>query len=59
MHEAFFEIKTGKILEGHLPKKAEKIVAEWCKQHREQLMSNWDKAQDLEPLERIQGADYD
>ena len=29
-HEALIEISTGHILEGNLPKKVAKLVAEWC-----------------------------
>ncbi len=57
--EALIEIKTGKVLKGSLPKNAKRIVREWCLKHQKELMLNWQKAQNFEPLERIKGADYD
>jgi hypothetical protein len=57
--EAFVEIRTGEISEGRLPKKAAALVKEWCLRHQEELMANWARAQSLEPLERISGADQD
>ncbi|MFO7728639.1 MAG: DUF4160 domain-containing protein [Desulfonatronovibrio sp.] len=57
--EALIEIKTGTITDGYLPNKAEKIVKEWCLVHQAELLENWERAQRFEPLERIQGADFD
>jgi hypothetical protein len=57
--EALINIKTGKVAEGYLPKKAAKIVKEWCSRHQDELLKNWELAQRFEPLERIPGADYD
>lgn len=36
--EAFILIETGEIYQGRLPKKAAKLVAEWCAEHKEELM---------------------
>ena len=58
-HEALVEIETGNVLEGHLPGKALRLVREWVQEHRAELRSNWQRAQNLEPLERIPGADDD
>lgn len=57
--EALVEIATGRILEGKLPKKAAKLIAEWCQVYQHELMLNWHRAVELEPLERIPGADND
>jgi hypothetical protein len=57
--EALIDIRTGQILEGYLPKKAAKIIKEWCLAHQYELNKNWEKAQQFEPLERIPGADQD
>jgi hypothetical protein len=46
-------------LEGSLPKKAAKIIKEWCLTHQYELISNWERAQEFGPLERIPGADQD
>lgn len=57
--EALIDIRTGIIKEGFLPKKAERIVREWCKTHQIELLINWERAQHFEPLEKIPGADFD
>jgi len=58
-HEAFVGIMTGEVTYGHLPSKAARLVKDWCLDHRAELLANWDRAQALEPLERIPGADHD
>ena len=57
--EALIDIRTGQILEGYLPRKASKIIKEWCLAHQYNPSRNWEKAQQFEPLERIPGADQD
>ena len=57
--EAFVEIESGLVLEGHLPPKAASIVRDWALEHRGELLENWQRAQALEPLEKIEGADRD
>ncbi len=57
--EAFVSIESGEILEGKLPRPAARIVREWTVQHQSELMDNWIKAQNLLPLDMIQGADND
>ena len=56
-HEAFVDISSGEILEGDLPRNAARLVKDWCLDHRAELAANWTRAQALEPLERIPGAD--
>lgn len=58
-HEAFISIETGAILQGHLPTRATRIIQEWAKEYRVELLDNWSKARNLEPLNRIPGADND
>jgi len=58
-HEAFMDIQSAKIYKGNIPKKATKIVEEWVIEHKDELMKNWQKAINLEPLEKIKGADND
>ena len=58
-HEAFVEIATGDVIEGRLPRRAARLVKEWCLEHQIELAANWAKARALEPLERIPGADHD
>jgi hypothetical protein len=42
-----------------LPKKAASIVKEWCLRHQQELLTNWERGQHFEPMERIPGADQD
>ena len=58
-HEAYISIETGDIIQGRLPAKALRLIKEWIQEHQEELMSNWQKAQKLQPLMRISGADND
>lgn len=58
-HEALVRIDDGGIIEGSLPGKARKLIAEWVEVHRAELETNWQRGQDLLPMERIAGADQD
>ena len=58
-HEALIGIDNGELLEGSLPNKALKLVREWAKEHRQELMEDWQLAVELKPLQRIAGADND
>lgn len=58
-HEALIGIDNGELLEGSLPNKAFKLVREWAKEHRQELMEDWQLAIELKPLQRIAGADND
>jgi hypothetical protein len=58
-HEALMDLHHGTILEGHLPKRASRLVEEWVQDHQPELQANWIKARNLEPLDRIPGADND
>jgi hypothetical protein len=57
--EALVTIETGLVSQGELPRKVATIVRDWCLLHQAELLSNWEKAQHFEPLDRIQGADRD
>ena len=50
---AAFSIEALKMIEGELPRRAISLVLEWAFQHRDALMTNWEKAQRKEPLEKI------
>ena len=58
-HEALIGIGNGDLLEGSLPNKALTLVREWAKEHRQELMEDWQLAVELKPLQRIAGADND
>lgn len=46
--EALIAIESGQVLEGGLPKTATQLVETWRKQHREELVANWEKAKKLQ-----------
>lgn len=46
-------------MQGSLPRRAAKLVKEWCLDHRVELLEDWRLAQALLPLKRIPGADND
>jgi len=58
-YEALVDIKNGKIIKGRLPKKAIKIIQEWVDENHEALVANWKNAIELQPLDKIKGADND
>ena len=57
--EALIVIADGSVLAGSLPRKALRIVQEWCAAHHEELMANWQKGTDLLSMDMIPGADFD
>jgi len=54
---ALFEIKTGSLVEGAFPTKAQKIITEWAQEHQADLLKDWELSQTGKPLFRIPGAD--
>lgn len=58
-HEALVAIVDGALIAGELPKRATGIVKQWCLDHHAELAQNWARAQALQPLEKIPGADND
>ncbi|MBN8726236.1 MAG: DUF4160 domain-containing protein [Xanthomonadales bacterium] len=57
--EALIALADGTVLKGSLPTRALVLVHQWCLDHRSELARNWTKAQALQPLSRIPGADND
>lgn len=51
--EAVLSIKDGQLLRGHLPPKALALVQEWTEIHRDELSSDWTRAESHLPLTRI------
>lgn len=47
-------IPTGEVMGGELPRRALRLVREWAQLHKEELMENWHKARDDQPLDRIE-----
>ena len=52
-HVALIDIKTLKVLEGHLPPKALSLVIEWMMTHQNELIEIWETQnfKQLPPLE--------
>jgi hypothetical protein len=53
-HVAQIEIASLAVLDGWLPPRALRLVAEWGELHREELRTNWDRARAHEPLDPIE-----
>jgi hypothetical protein len=56
-HEATFSIETGDLLDGRVPRTAERLIREWHALHREELVANWRVARAGELPRRIGGLD--
>lgn len=52
--EASVSIDGQSVLAGELPARALRLVAEWAAAHEGQLRSNWAKARQGQPLDRIE-----
>jgi len=53
-HDASIAIETLEILGGSLPRRAQRLVTEWAELHRDELLANWQRARDEQPLEDIE-----
>lgn len=52
--EAVIGIHSLGILHGKLPPRIMGMVSEWAALHQKELLANWQKAVNLEPLEKIE-----
>lgn len=52
-HEAEISIKTGEMIEGKLPPRAAKLVKDWMRKHKKELLENWKLAQEHKKLRTI------
>ena len=48
-HRASFSL-DGQVIAGRLPRRAAALVAEWAQLHRDELVMNWKRARQGEPL---------
>lgn len=55
--QAEYDIRTLDILAGKLPGRAHALVLEWASQHKEELMSNWEKSVVPDSLDKIEPLD--
>ena len=49
-----YEIPNLDVLDGYLPKRANKMVIEWAKLHMDELLGNWDRAIQNKSLRKIE-----
>jgi len=52
-HEARVAIDSLAVLSGTLPARAMGLVVEWATLHQHELQVTWERARQLQPLERI------
>ena len=52
-HKVSVAIKDFVILEGSLPPRVIGLVIEWAALHRDELMADWERARDNQPLAEI------
>lgn len=57
--EAIFDIANGQVIGGALPRKAERLVSDWVRQHRLVLMENWERGRLHLPFNQVPGADVE
>jgi hypothetical protein len=44
----------GELLGGALPPRSLRLVREWAALHRDELLANWQRARDRQPLDQIE-----
>lgn len=47
-------IATGELVDGELPPRAARLVRNWAQLRRAALQANWRRAEQMQPLERIE-----
>ena len=52
-YKVIVTIKNG-IVKGEMPGRALKLILEWLELHQEELMENWENAQNGDPLKKIE-----
>jgi hypothetical protein len=52
--EATFRVTDGSPLEGKLPRRAARMVAEWVAARQDELRDNWDRAAAGQPLRPVE-----
>ena len=52
--EAEIEIETLEVIAGDLPTRAKRLVTEWAEQHQAELLENWRRARNHNPLHDIE-----
>lgn len=52
-HEALINIETQEIIAGNLPPRAKRLVQEWTKLRKKELLDNWERVVKREQLRKI------
>ncbi len=47
-YKAIFDIKTCELTDGNIPRRQVKLIEAWAELHKEELMANWELAQNGE-----------
>ena len=53
-YEAIIQINTLSVMAGNLPPRALGMVMEWAIMHQNEILENWRRAENFEPLTKIQ-----
>lgn len=53
-YEALIDIEKNELFSGYLPPRVLGIVTEWTALHQKELMENWERARNQEPLMNIE-----
>ena len=53
--KARFDIATGAVISGNLPRQATRMVQEWIALRKDALAENWARTERGEQIERIEG----
>jgi hypothetical protein len=57
--EALFDLVSGEMIAGGLPKPARRLVTDWILQSQAALMENWELGRRHQPFRQIPGADVE
>ena len=52
-YEALIDIQKNEIISGNLPPRVLGLVVEWTALHQQELMDNWERSKNREPLAKI------
>ena len=53
-HEALIDIRTLEIIEGSLPRRALALALDWAREHRDELMEDWNLCRQRQPPKAIE-----
>jgi hypothetical protein len=53
-HRVEIDIRTLGALRGWLPPKAMALIVEWAASHQDELLTQWERARNHEPLDKIE-----